>query len=612
MPSDRLTPLLRDGARATKVTRKLTVFDPDLVATRFTFSDQNPFPLGSVVSLCTWYRRHLTLCLDLRAQWQGVTSLPTLYLVELEVKMRHVAFLNQLFKTNPTQPELAFYLIYREVTPDPNECELVEVGGYLHEQCFLTNTTTHLYKCPLSNSVYLVQSSGSDCNDIAFTDVCPSDPGFYQACGHAGCAGYKELGGTPLLCGTYICNDYGYNRAGDYWETHNHCKDGKCKSTNLNMVGCSNVVNTTCDGKCDAYMCIDESYCNGVQYGVWCDTRYGDINFVMTTTITPVLIQNMGASISTRGSCVMDILTAMMEVMKPVKILPKFHASEDFTLRTGKRTLTDVSCIRRFHSPDGQKNVSLPIPLEWVMDGEVDCLDGKDEDEKSWVKCGTDYYTRYQENGTECEEVLLCPLEKNYIGLNNLCDRVNTCSFEEKLCNAARQTDVDVTNLIDTFVTSQDQHFVQHCFPIGAADLERQLGNCNTVEHTAGFVKTVLNVQKPVLVSIPQTKVDCSHLFGVNYVYAACNNICLNAECPLKNIPGDTCINKLDSVVRALVDTAIPSTTTLFKTANDPGFYDNKIFPCDNKRCVSYRDVCNLKDDCGDGSDERNCFQRIL
>eukprot|EP00116_Pleurobrachia_bachei_P017633 sb/3477895/ len=28
-----------------------------------------------------------------------------------KVQMRHGAFLNQLFKTNPTQPELAFYLI---------------------------------------------------------------------------------------------------------------------------------------------------------------------------------------------------------------------------------------------------------------------------------------------------------------------------------------------------------------------------------------------------------------------------------------------------------------------------------------------------------------------
>eukprot|EP00116_Pleurobrachia_bachei_P002389 sb/3462651/ len=241
------------------------------------------------------------------------------------------------------------------------------------------------------------------------------------------------------------------------------------------------------------------------------------------------------------------------------------------------------------------------------MDGEQDCLDGVDEDETQWLKCGKDYYARYQEKGSECKDVLLCPAERDFIDLDNLCDTINTCSFEEKLCKAARQTDVDVTSLDDSFVNGHEEQFIQHCFPFGASDLERKLGKCHTVEHTAGFVKTVLNVQQPVFVSIPETKVDCSYLFGVNYVYAACNNICLNAECPLKKIPGDTCVNKQDSVVRALADTAIPSKTTLMKTANIPGFYHNKIFPCDNNNCVSYRDVCNLKDNCGDGSDEKVC-----
>eukprot|EP00116_Pleurobrachia_bachei_P002653 sb/3462915/ len=148
------------------------------------------------------------------------------------------------------------------------------------------------------------------------------------------------------------------------------------------------------------------------------------------------------------------------------------------------------------------------------MDGEVDCLDGMDEDVDKWLKCGTDYFTRYQELETKCEEVLLCPSERNYIDLTKLCDRINTCSFEEKLCKAARQTEIDPTNLVDTFNSRPGGHFIQHCFPEGASDLEMKLGNCSTVEHTAGFVKTVLNVQQPVFVSIPETKVDCSYLFA--------------------------------------------------------------------------------------------------
>eukprot|EP00116_Pleurobrachia_bachei_P001419 sb/3461681/ len=491
---------------------------------------------------------------------------------------------SQLYSSSTTTPRDTTGPVYTGTVspPDLDKCKLVEVGGYLHEQCFFNDARIY-YKCPLSNSLYRpkVFSEGSNCNNIFFSKLCPSDPGFYQVCGHAGCIGYKELGGTPLLCGTYICNDYDDdNRAGDYWEPFLHCYHGACKNTNLNMVGCSSVVNTTCDGKCDADYCSDESYCNGVQYGLWCDTlsgwvyippwwicdgypdcsKHGEDENEETGKTTLIqdntrcfqpewsacenrqdqtncsdpervtmqcLSKGFPTTISIWGYC--QGYQLCDDNYNNVCVDPEhgcnIHKGQlcdghPDCNNGGDETCKDlakVPCIRRFHSPNGQNNVSLPIPLEWVMDGEVDCLDGKDEDETQWLKCGKDYYTRYQESGTECQEVLLCPLEKNYIDLNNLCDRINKCSFEEKLCNAARQTNVDVTNLIDTFITSQDQHFIQHCFPTGATDLERKLGKCNTVEHIAGFVKTVLNVQQPVLVSIPEKKFDCSHLYGANY-----------------------------------------------------------------------------------------------
>eukprot|EP00116_Pleurobrachia_bachei_P001806 sb/3462068/ len=560
------------------------------------------------------------------------------------------------------------------------ECKPIEVYGYLHEHC-PTPERYFTFKCPRSNKTYR-RNTGDDCDIITrFSTVCPSDPGFYQACGHSGCTGYRELAGTPLLCGTFICTDR--TPTGWIYDFFSRCETGGCRNTELNMVGCNdtdNSVTIKCNNNCDDFYCKDESDCNGVQYGMWCNGGYnppewicngyptctnsadevGCYNWTVADHTTcqerygmTILIQdNMRCFHPDYSACPnrQDQTNCSDPERVTMQCLSQGYPTtisiwgycQGYTLcddgynnacvdpelgcnihkgqlcdghrdcnEGGDETCNDLTkvtrCIRRFHSPNLDKNVSLPIPLEWVMDGKVDCLDGMDEDEDRWLKCGTDYYTRYQEMGTKCEEVLLCPLEKSYIDLNNLCDRINTCSFEEKLCNAARKTDVDVTTLIDTFTTSQEEHFIQHCFPTGAADLERKLGKCNTVEHSAGIVKTVLNVQQPVLVSIPETKVDCSYLFGANYVYAACNNICLNAECPLKKIPGDTCINKKDSVVRALADTVIPSTTTLFKTAKDPGYYDSKIFPCDNKRCVSYQDVCNLKDDCNDGSDEKLC-----
>eukprot|EP00116_Pleurobrachia_bachei_P001578 sb/3461840/ len=584
---------------------------------------------------------------------------------------------------------------YRTVTMSPiQKCELTEVNGYLHEKCLFLYNDKYYLKCPRSDFVYRRKSEGSHCYSVEFSKLCPSDPGFYQACGHGGCTGYKELiDGTPLLCGTYLCDSrshYDY-RGGDYSETVHRCRNGYCYNTKLNMVGCSNGVNenTKCDGKCDDNQyCEDESLCNGVQYGLnYCVARYfggfayippmwicngdnncedgedvvGCSNWTVADHTTcqhsrsgkiiriqdnmrcfhpdysacpnrqdqtncsdpervamQCLSQGFPATISKWGYC--QGYKLCDDEYNNVCIDPELGCNiHKGQLCDGHRDcnqggdetncvdLTKVSCIRRFHSPNGKKNVSLQIPLDWVMDGEQDCLDGVDEDETQWLKCGKDYYARYQEKGSECKDVLLCPAERDFIDLDNLCDTINTCSFEEKLCKAARQTDVDVTSLDDSFVNGHEEQFIQHCFPFGASDLERKLGKCHTVEHTAGFVKTVLNVQQPVFVSIPETKVDCSYLFGVNYVYAACNNICLNAECPLKKIPGDTCVNKQDSVVRALADTAIPSKTTLMKTANIPGFYHNKIFPCDNNNCVSYRDVCNLKDNCGDGSDEKVC-----
>ena len=96
-------------------------------------------------------------------------------------------------------------------------------------------------------------------------------------------------------------------------------------------------------------------------------------------------------------------------------------------------------------------------------------------------------------------------------------------------------------------------------------------------------------------------------------MYHACTDSCLPATaCPLKKIPHDTCVNKVDKRVFAI--TVSDELTVVLKRSqvSEDGSgreveYHNELFPCDNKNCVMYSEVCNLVDNCGDGSDEVNC-----
>ena len=125
-------------------------------------------------------------------------------------------------------------------TKSAEQCKPVEVNGYLHEQCGTDRYGRITYKCPRSNNEYQIDfSKYGSCGMTGFTDICPSDPGFYQACGHTGCSGFQELGGTPLLCGSFLCmhSEKGKHLSGKVMETHASCHHGWCSNTELNMVG---------------------------------------------------------------------------------------------------------------------------------------------------------------------------------------------------------------------------------------------------------------------------------------------------------------------------------------------------------------------------------------
>ena len=163
-------------------------------------------------------------------------------------------------------------------SPEDN-CTVVELNGYLHQQCGWSEddhfgSRSPVYKCPNSDLEYSLDSPGeTDCQFLSLSERCPSDPGSYQACGHSGCAGYREVAGKPLLCGTYFC--YGA-WAGKWTETNALCYSAYNCEGDINMADCKeDDYGYICDGNCDRHWCADEADCNGFQYGLMCERSDG-------------------------------------------------------------------------------------------------------------------------------------------------------------------------------------------------------------------------------------------------------------------------------------------------------------------------------------------------
>ncbi|KAL5259127.1 hypothetical protein ACHWQZ_G009551 [Mnemiopsis leidyi] len=262
------------------------------------------------------------------------------------------------------------------------------------------------------------------------------------------------------------------------------------------------------------------------------------------------------------------------------------------------RKLHSNTCVRRypFNGIEEQQ-----IPADWVGDGTVDCVDGRDEDLESWDKCGLEpHLARYVDRGTVCEDVYLCgDLELggvSFIQFFDMCDRINTCGREIEICMESR-------NQVKTWNTPLEYtsyyKFLLFCIR-GLENLQRDMGWCHTKLPFGDFLKRPVGVARTYL-DLPKKSVDCSHTFGEALVYLSCTGLCLNTECVLKPVKRDTCVN----FPKALTLTQDSQLSIVVQTAG--GRYEDKVFPCANKRCVAYSDVCNLVNDCGDGSDEVEC-----
>ena len=264
------------------------------------------------------------------------------------------------------------------------------------------------------------------------------------------------------------------------------------------------------------------------------------------------------------------------------------------------QTMTEqFKCTRRFRFRSGD----LKIPVSWIMDNEIDCLDGEDENALRWH----DYFCKGEFNiftkpGRPCKDVYKCPGDAKslYVPLEQLCDGVESCGngAEKKVCKIARDFPFIITNASynGTLRILCDSHN----------------DNCTVKEFKRPW-GSVFGEPK-IELSVPESKVNCSELFGESYLFLSCMNLCEenNATCLLDNENRKLEYNSCPGQYFNRSYTLANNSYLTFVEESDKDHYHQDFYRCNNGKCVGYNQVCDLVDDCGDMSDEINCMNHMI
>ena len=260
-------------------------------------------------------------------------------------------------------------------------------------------------------------------------------------------------------------------------------------------------------------------------------------------------------------------------------------------------TMTLEKCERR----GGQKG-ELPIPLAWLRDGVKDCLNGIDELDDIWPTCGSNKSFRFVTSNDKCENVHLCPWgDPGYVEYCKLCDGVETCGNENRICSEARKQPK-----LSTAVLSTDKSLTKHLsYCIKGIKSTKNFKNHCVTKSKFMFANENIYGGTNTTVIMPNILQDCDHMFGEQYLYTSCADKCFNSSCPLRNIPRyEACPGQYQNRIGTIANNEFLT----FVTKSHEDIYTNRYFVCDNKIiCIDYSQVCNLIDDCGDGSDEDRC-----
>ena len=259
-------------------------------------------------------------------------------------------------------------------------------------------------------------------------------------------------------------------------------------------------------------------------------------------------------------------------------------------------SMTEERCYRNYRHEE-----ALSIPTSWLGDGLEDCLGGIDENYTYWPTCGFHVTTRFAtKRNPDCQDVFLCRSYESvkFIELPQLCDGLETCGNENNICKMSRGK----TRVSTTINTADVIKIISYCVK-GLHNIEHQQSYCISKDFNV-FNENFYGVYSRMQVIYPDMLYNCNHLYGEAYLYLSCLGRCLHStKCPIRSsIKYNDCKDQFKDRVYTLVNN-----NHLTFVSKKSGKYTNDYFPCANNLCVEYSKVCDLVDNCGDGSDELNC-----
>ena len=206
-----------------------------------------------------------------------------------------------------------------------------------------------------------------------------------------------------------------------------------------------------------------------------------------------------------------------------------------------------------------------------------------------------------------CGEVFLCNHQQEaFVQFRDLCDGIDSCGNEKRICEKSHLAiPLTVVNVVNIMSSDGHNKLLLHCLP-GLEDLQSLTEKCVRRELNPIGVQ-VFGVEDMMII-IPDRTMNCDYTFGEIYVILSCAGYCRKSNCPIKNtIRYDSCPGQYPDRVYTLA----ANNYLTFVTKSRGGF-KNEYFLCDNGYCISLKHVCNLIDECGDGSDEKNCTNSLM